>query len=74
MYMGAAISLWLVRAWKISELQKTGADGDPVKREAEIRDNDAVPRQPVVARTVSRVPSVTSKAKAAKGLFTVVKV
>jgi MFS family permease len=64
MYMGAAICLWLVRAWKISDLklQKTGT-------EAEIRDNDAV-----VARTVSRGPSVMSKAKAAKGLFTVAKV
>ncbi|GIK07390.1 hypothetical protein Aspvir_003053 [Aspergillus viridinutans] len=74
MFMGAAIFLWLVRAWKISEVQKTGADGDPVKREAVIRDNDVVPRKPVVARTVSRVPSPTSKAKAAKGLFTMVRV
>jgi MFS family permease len=63
MYMGAAICLWLVRAWKISDLklQKTS--------EAEIRDNDAV-----VARTVSRGPSVMSKAKAAKGLFALAKV
>ena len=44
MYMGAAICLWLVRAWKMSdlELQKTGT-------EAEIREDDAV-----VARTVRK--------------------
>lgn len=74
MFMVAAVSLWLVRAWKISELQKTGADGDSVIREAAIRDDDAVSRQPVVTRKVSRTLSMTSKAKAAKGLFSMVKV
>lgn len=71
MYMGAAISLWFVRVWKISELREAGAEGDPIQQEeeAEIRDNDVLPRKPVVARTVSAVPSVTSMAKAVKGLF-----
>lgn len=73
MYMAAAIALWLVRAWKISELQQVGADSNPVKREAAIRDNDTVPRELMVARTVSR-SSVRSTAKAAKGLFAMVKV
>jgi hypothetical protein len=41
MFMGAAISLWLVRAWKISELQKTGAGKPPLEREAVIRDDNA---------------------------------
>jgi hypothetical protein len=74
MFMGAAISLWLVRAWKISKLQKTGANSDRVEREAVIRNNDAVPQQPVRDRTFSRVPSVTSRARTAKGLFMLVKV
>ena len=74
MYMGAAIALCFVRAWKILELQKTDANGDHFKRETEIRDKDAVPRQPVVARTVNRVPSVTSKTKTVKAMFTVIKV
>ncbi|KAL4762226.1 RNase H1/viroplasmin domain-containing protein [Aspergillus foveolatus] len=73
MFMGAAISLWLVRAWKTSELQKTAAGNDPVEREAVIRDNDAVPQQPVRDRTFSGVPSVASKAGTAKGLPMTVK-
>ncbi|KAJ9301470.1 hypothetical protein DTO271G3_1605 [Paecilomyces variotii] len=62
MFIAATISLWLVRAWKISELQKAGTDSDPVNRGADIRDNDAV---------MSKVPS---KTKAAKGLLTMVNV
>ncbi|KAJ9361445.1 hypothetical protein DTO027B9_606 [Paecilomyces variotii] len=62
MFIAATISLWLVRAWKISELQKTGTDSDPVNRGADIRDNDAV---------ISKVPS---KTRAAKGLLTMVNV
>ncbi|KAL3430521.1 major facilitator superfamily domain-containing protein [Aspergillus tetrazonus] len=74
MFMGAAISLWLVRTWKISELQKTGAGNDPVEREAIIRDDDAVPQQPVGDRTFSGDLSAASKARTAKGLFMMVKV
>ncbi|KAJ5939016.1 major facilitator superfamily domain-containing protein [Penicillium verhagenii] len=73
MFMAACICLWLVRAWKIIELEKAGADGDPLKRVAQIRDNDAVPQEPVV-RTASSIPSMTSKAKAVKGLFTMARV
>lgn len=74
MFMGAAISLWLVRAWKISELQKTGAGNDPVEREAVIRDDDAVPQQPVRDRTFSGDLSAASKARTSEGLFMMVKV
>ncbi|TGO61167.1 hypothetical protein BCON_0029g00080 [Botryotinia convoluta] len=73
MCMGATISLWLVRAWKISELQKTDID-DAANYEAKVRDKNAVPRDPMVAQKVSRVPSVISKAKSAENLFKMVKV
>ncbi|KAJ5953581.1 major facilitator superfamily domain-containing protein [Penicillium verhagenii] len=72
-FMAACICLWLVRAWKIIELEKADPDGDPLKRVAQIRDNDAVPQEPV-ARTASSIPSVTSKAKGVKGLFTMARV
>lgn len=75
MFLGAAISLWLVRAWKISELQKAGADKDTIKREAAIMDKDAVAQQPVpVGGTVRGATTVRNKAKAAKGLFAFEKV
>ncbi|TEY39253.1 hypothetical protein BOTCAL_0463g00040 [Botryotinia calthae] len=73
MYMGATASLWLVRAWKISELHKLGTD-DAINYEAKVRGKNAVPRDPMVVQKVSRVPSVTSKAKSAKNLFKMVKV
>lgn len=74
MYMAAALCLWLVRAWKISELAKIDTEGNPVKREAVIRDDSALPQQSVLARTVSRVSIVKKRVKYAKGLFTMDKV
>ncbi|KAI9042438.1 MCT family MFS transporter [Aspergillus affinis] len=74
MFMGGALCLWLVRAWKISELDKTGADADLLNQEGEVRDDDGVRRQSLVARTVSRVSSVTRTAKTARGLFTLARV
>ncbi|THV50228.1 hypothetical protein BGAL_0159g00130 [Botrytis galanthina] len=73
MYMGTTISLWLVRAWKISEFHKIEND-DAVNYEARDRGKDGVPRDSMVAQRVSRVPSVMSKAKSAKNLFKMVKV
>ncbi|KAF7889721.1 uncharacterized protein EAF02_002136 [Botrytis sinoallii] len=65
--------LYLVRAWKISELQKTDTD-DAVNCEAKVRGKNAVPRDPMMIQKVSKVPSVISKAKSAKNLFKIVKV
>ncbi|GFN10378.1 MFS transporter [Aspergillus tubingensis] len=73
MSMAACICLGLVRAWKISALSSSDADGDPLKQETQIRDDDAVPRESVVG-TASSVPSITSKAKIVKGLFTMARV
>ncbi|OJI90340.1 hypothetical protein ASPTUDRAFT_52214 [Aspergillus tubingensis CBS 134.48] len=73
MFMAACICLGLVRAWKISALSSSDADGDPLKQETQIRDDDAVPRESVVG-TASSVPSITSKAKIVKGLFTMARV
>jgi hypothetical protein len=44
---------------------KTSADGDLVKRVAEIRDHDVVSRRSVVSSMMSRVPGVNRMAKAA---------
>ena len=64
MYIGAAICMWFLRAWKISELEKEAATKE--EREREIRDDDAVPRS--LSRHASRA-SVKSKVKATKGLW-----
>ena len=72
MYIGAAACLWFLRAWKVGELEAAAAadaDQDAAKREAEIRDDDAVPRRAKLARTVSVTASLKSKAKMAKGLW-----
>jgi len=68
MYMAAAICLWFLRAWKISELEAIAND-NAEKREAAIKDDDAVPHEPVLTRTRTIAESVKSKAKAAKGLW-----
>ena len=66
MYIGAAICVWFLRAWKISELEKRPAVTEE-KRESEFRDDDAVPNErPELARHISRAASVK---KATKGLW-----
>jgi MFS family permease len=68
MYIGAAACLWFLRAWKVRELEEIATE-DAEQREAEIKDDDAVPHRPVLSRTVSVGASVRSTAKAAKGLW-----
>ncbi|KAL3420712.1 major facilitator superfamily transporter [Phlyctema vagabunda] len=66
MYLGAAIAAWLLRAWKIREMERAAADKE--MRAREIQDDDAVPRsnRPPFSRIASRTTSVKS---AAKGLW-----
>ncbi|TGO53479.1 hypothetical protein BOTNAR_0294g00100 [Botryotinia narcissicola] len=73
MYMGATISLWLVRTWKISEFYKT-VTNDAVNYEARVRGKVGVPQDSMVAQRVGTVPSVMSKVKSARNLFKMVKV
>ncbi|KAI2973042.1 hypothetical protein CBS147323_2137 [Aspergillus niger] len=73
MFMAACICLWLVRAWKVAELENAATDSDPLKGEVQIRDNDAVLQGPV-ARTTSRIPRMTSKANIVRRLFTMARV
>lgn len=54
MFMGASLCLWLVRAWKIADLQRTADDVDPIKQESE---------------SGNKGPNATSIELAAKGLF-----
>lgn len=65
MYIGAAICMWFLRAWKINELEKQVVTKE--KRELEIQDEDAVPKgRPEITRHISRTASVK---KATKGLW-----
>lgn len=41
MYVGAALCLWFLRAWKIGEVERLALSKE--EREREIRDDDAVP-------------------------------
>jgi hypothetical protein len=67
MYIAAALCMWLLRAWKIGELEKTARTKE--EREQELRDEDLVPRgRPGISRHQSR-SSVRSKVQAAKGLW-----
>jgi hypothetical protein len=67
MYIGAALCMWFLRAWKIGELERTAATKED--REQELRDDDMVMRErPGMLRHHSRT-SVKSKAQAAKGLW-----
>ena len=68
MYIAAAICLWFLRAWKVNELEAIAND-DAEKREAGIKDDDAVPHEPILTRSMTVAASVKSKAKAAKGLW-----
>jgi len=67
MYIGAAVCMWFLRAWKIGEIERLATSKE--KREEEIRDDDVAPRDgPNLSRRVSKA-SVKSKVKAARGLW-----
>jgi MFS family permease len=69
MYIGASVCLWFVRAWKIRELEEAHAEAEAV-REAEIRDDDAVPKHDAARTTsVHGAASVKSRVQAARGLW-----
>lgn len=53
MYVGAAICMWFLRAWKIGELERLRVKGE--EREKEVRDNDSVLNRPGMARPNSVV-------------------
>ncbi|KAJ5344573.1 major facilitator superfamily domain-containing protein [Penicillium brevicompactum] len=67
MFMAACICLLFVRAWKITELENVGSPNDPLKRDAQIRNNDAVLQGPG-AQAASSGPG-SKKAMFLKGLF-----
>jgi hypothetical protein len=65
MYIGAAICMWFLRAWKISELEKKAVTDK--KREQELRDdNTMLQGRPEMTKHTSRTASVK---KATKGLW-----
>lgn len=65
MYIGAAVCMWFLRAWKVGELEREAVSKE--RRELEIRDDDAVPRHRTeMTRHISRTASVK---KASKGLW-----
>jgi hypothetical protein len=65
MYIGAAICVWFLRAWKISELEKQAVNREG--REQGVRNDDTIPSErPNMTRPVSRTASVK---KASKGLW-----
>jgi MFS family permease len=66
MYLGAALCLWFLRAWKVRELEKIANEAAEI-RESAIKDDDVVTRS--LSRPVTIAASVKSKAKAAKGLW-----
>lgn len=67
MYIGAAVCMWFLRAWKIGELERVAIT--KAEREQELQDEDFVPRaRPDMSRQQSRI-SARSKAQAAKGLW-----
>jgi len=65
MFIGAAICMWFLRAWKIREMEEQSVTAE--LREQEIRDDDQVPKeQPEMKRYISRTASVKT---ATKGLW-----
>ncbi|KAE9376812.1 MFS general substrate transporter [Stipitochalara longipes BDJ] len=67
MYIGAALCMWFLRAWKITELERKATTKE--ERKQELRDKDVMPRgRPDILRHPSRT-SVKSKVQAAKGLW-----
>ena len=72
MFMGAAICLWFVRAWKVREVELAGKV-DAEKREEEIRDDDQVPNGSAVRRVLTGV-SLKSVKENSRGLWAWTKV
>jgi hypothetical protein len=67
MYIGAALCMWFLRAWKIGELERITTTKE--EREQELRNDDMVPReQPDISRNQSKT-SVKSRVEAARGLW-----
>ena len=65
MYLGGAVCLWFLRAWKIAELERQASSRE--QREQQIRDDDQVDKQrPSLRRQMSRTASVKT---ATKGLW-----
>jgi len=52
MYIGAAVCMWFLRAWKLRELERLATRKE--EREREIRDDDAVRDRPQMLRQQSR--------------------
>jgi hypothetical protein len=65
MYIAAAICMWLLRAWKVRELESMALSKG--QREQEILNGDAMAR-PTITRNKSRA-SIKSKVETAKGLW-----
>ncbi|KAK0104698.1 hypothetical protein ONS95_004971 [Cadophora gregata] len=65
MYIGAALCMWFLRAWKIQELSRLRESKE--QSEPATRDDDTVVR-PALSRHASRI-SVKNSVKAAKGLW-----
>jgi hypothetical protein len=67
MYIGAALCIWFLRAWKIAELEKITTTKE--EREQELRDDDMVPRErPDISRNEIKT-NVKSRVEAARGLW-----
>jgi HAMP domain-containing protein len=66
MYIVAALCLWFLRAWKIKEVEKIENEREQLSAQ-QLGVVGKTP--PQLARTNSRVTSVKSTIKTAKGLF-----
>jgi len=65
MYLGGAVCMWFLRAWKISELEKHASSRE--QRDQQIRDDDEVRKQqPNFKKQTSRTASVRT---ATRGLW-----
>lgn len=65
MYIAAAVCMWLLRAWKVRELESMALSKE--QREQEILNDDAMAR-PTTTRNKSTA-SIKSKVETAKGLW-----
>ena len=64
MYVGGAICMWFVRAWKIAELEKQACSRE--ERDQQVQDDDEIGKRPNVKRKRSRTASVRT---ATRGLW-----